>query len=92
MDALARECFEEVGITIDFDFHPLYLGGYQRNNARDRRINDNYSAFVVRAASKTFKVDEVEVKVSKRPNLRPRNLKLEQLVCLIPSSRSVTCL
>jgi len=39
-------------VGIDPDFAPVYLGGYHQGGARDDRINDNFSAFVVRLQSK----------------------------------------
>jgi len=59
--ALSRECNEEVGITLDAAFNPVYLGGWQKGRARDGRVNDNFSVFAVRAASSQFKVDNKEI-------------------------------
>jgi 8-oxo-dGTP pyrophosphatase MutT (NUDIX family) len=59
--ALSRECHEEVGIKLDSAFNPVYLGGWQKGRARDGKINDNFSVFAVRAASKDFKVDDKEI-------------------------------
>ena len=48
IDALHREIREEVGLEVDAEVQPIYLGGYQQSNARDGGINDNFSAFLVR--------------------------------------------
>ena len=61
IDALARECSEEVNIILDRKFHPVYLGGWQKGRARHGRINDNFSAFAVRATSLQFQADEKEI-------------------------------
>ena len=39
-----------------------YLGGYHQSNARDRRINDNFTAFALKTTTEVIKVDGVEVK------------------------------
>jgi len=62
--ALKRECREEVGITLDDAFTPVYLGGYQRRRARDGKINDNFSAFAVRAACDNYTVDQKEIDIA----------------------------
>jgi 8-oxo-dGTP pyrophosphatase MutT (NUDIX family) len=61
IEALARECREEVGVVLDPSFSPVYLGGWQKGKARDGCVNDNFSIFAVRAASKAFKVDAKEI-------------------------------
>jgi len=61
VDGLKREIREEVGVTIDENVAPYYLGGYQAARARDNRINDNFSVFAVRAASDHFEIDNKEI-------------------------------
>ena len=61
VDGLKREIYEEVGVTIDDTFEPIYLGGYQAARARDDRINDNFSVFAVKASSEHFEVDQKEI-------------------------------
>jgi len=60
-DALVREVKEEVGVTLDADFPPRYLGGWQEARARDDKISDNFSIFIVKASSEAVRVDNVEV-------------------------------
>ncbi len=59
--ALRRELREEVSAELDDGFLPVYLGGWQIARARDKLVNDNFSAFVVRAKSEAFAVDGNEV-------------------------------
>ncbi len=61
LDSLARELSEEVGIVLDSTFTPAYLGGWQASRSRDGVVNDNFSAFAVRASSAAFTVDGVEI-------------------------------
>ena len=61
IEALKREVREEVGAIVDDNFSPVYLGGYQLARARDDRINDNFSAFLVKATSTDFQVDGKEI-------------------------------
>ena len=61
-EGLKREVLEEVGAKLDDNFNPVYLGGWQAAGARDRRINDNFSVFAVRAASTKMNADGVEIK------------------------------
>jgi len=61
VDGLKREIREEVGVTLDDAFPPVYLGGYQMSRARDGTINDNFSAFAVRAASEQTHLDNKEI-------------------------------
>ena len=42
-------------------WHAQYLGGWQQSRARDNLINDNFSAFLVKAKSDDFSVDEKEI-------------------------------
>ena len=58
---LSREVREEVGVSLDPAFAPVYLGGWQKGKARDGVINDNFSVFAVRAVSAQFKIDEKEI-------------------------------
>jgi len=59
--ALARELQEELGVELDVEHSPLFLGGYQSSNARDARVNDHFAVLCVRAASTTFMVDNEEI-------------------------------
>jgi len=62
LDALSRELREETQLTLDLrSFKPQLLGGYQESRARDNLVNDNFSAFLVKAADDTFTADGVEV-------------------------------
>ena len=61
IDALHREIREEVGVKLNAAVPPIYLGGYQVAKARDDRVNDNFSAFAVRAYSEYFDVDHKEI-------------------------------
>lgn len=61
LGALARECWEETGVRVDNSFAPVYLGGWHCSKARDRAINDNFSAFAVRASSEEVQVDGREI-------------------------------
>jgi ADP-ribose pyrophosphatase YjhB (NUDIX family) len=62
IDALHREIREEVGLKVDPEVQPIYLGGYQQSNARDGRINDNFSAFLVRTTEEAAPmVDNKEI-------------------------------
>jgi len=63
IDALERELFEEVELCVDRTWDGMrFLGGYHQQRARDGLINDNFSAFVVRAASDYVKPDGIEIK------------------------------
>lgn len=59
--ACEREMLEEVGITMDTLFSPIFVGGWQMARARDDRVNDNFKAFVIRAVSEAYTLDEAEV-------------------------------
>lgn len=59
--ALRREVGEEVGLKVDSDFAPVYLGGWHKSFARDRLISDNFSAFALRATSEAFTTDDTEI-------------------------------
>jgi 8-oxo-dGTP pyrophosphatase MutT (NUDIX family) len=62
LDALERECMEEVQLSIDRDWAGTrYLGGWHEQCARDCLINDNFSVFAVRCADEHIKVDGVEI-------------------------------
>ena len=61
VDTIRREIGEEVGLALDDSFAPLYLGGWQGVRARDGMINDHFSMFALRAASRDFTVDELEI-------------------------------
>ena len=61
LGTLAREAREEVGLSIDSSFAPVAVGGWHLSRARDARVNDNFHAFVVRAASEDVKLDMNEV-------------------------------
>lgn len=61
LTAVEREMREEANITIDKSFEPQYVGGWHMARARDDRVNDNFDAFVLRAASEQFQVDETEI-------------------------------
>ena len=58
---LRREAREEVGVQIDGEYDPRYLGGWHMARMRDHLINDRFSMFAVRAASTEFAVDGIEV-------------------------------
>ena len=54
-----------VGITnLDPAFAPVYLGGWQKGKARDDSVNDNFSAFAVRAITEDFAIDHKEIGVA----------------------------
>lgn len=61
LGACAREMREEAGVDADASFQPVFVGGWQMARARDDRVNDNFKAFVLRAASEAFAVDQKEV-------------------------------
>ena len=61
LDTMLREVEEEVQVKLDHSFEPKYLGGWNFTKARMNKINDNFSCYVVRAASKEFQVDEFEI-------------------------------
>ena len=61
LDSLARELREEVGSKLDASFVPRYVGGWQLCAARDKLVNDNFSAFAVRAVSEQLTLDNTEV-------------------------------
>lgn len=61
LNALKREAQEETGVQTDPAFQPVLVGGWQMARARDDRINDNFKAYVLRAASERFEVDGVEI-------------------------------
>lgn len=50
---------------LDPAFAPRYLGGWQKGRARDGRVNDNFSVFVVRAKSAAFAIDNKEIVAAK---------------------------
>ena len=55
----------QVGITnLDPAFAPVYLGGWQKGKARDDSVNDNFSAFAVRAITEDFAIDHKEIGVA----------------------------
>lgn len=58
---LVREVKEEVGLDIHEGTPPVYVGGYHEASARDKRINDTFSAFGVRVESDDFTVDDKEI-------------------------------
>jgi 8-oxo-dGTP pyrophosphatase MutT (NUDIX family) len=62
LKTLAKEVHEEVSVELDPDFEPRYLGGWNYPAARYHTINDNLFCFAVRALSKNFQVDGVEIK------------------------------
>jgi len=62
---VAREMYEEVGLKVDDTFAPVSVGGWQMAKARDARINDNFRAFVVRAASEDFMADNNEIETAR---------------------------
>mmetsp|Transcript_9821 Transcript_9821/g.22311 ORF Transcript_9821/g.22311 Transcript_9821/m.22311 type:complete len:277 (-) Transcript_9821:944-1774(-) len=59
--ALKREIREEVGLAVDDSFAPLHLGGWQLSEARDRRVNDNFNFYVMRASDFATRVDDDEI-------------------------------
>ena len=61
LSACEREMREEVSATVDHEFKPVFVGGWQMARARDDKVNDNFKAFVLRAASEEYAVDENEV-------------------------------
>lgn len=61
LGACRREMREEAGVAADASFRPVFVGGWQMARARDDRVNDNFKAFVLRAASEAFTVDQNEV-------------------------------
>ena len=61
METVRRESTEEVGTALDPEFRPVCVGGWHLAQARDRRVNDNFRTFVVRAASRDFNADATEV-------------------------------
>tara|TARA_A100001015_G_scaffold321120_1_gene450231 strand:+ start:2771 stop:4000 length:1230 start_codon:yes stop_codon:yes gene_type:complete len=75
-EAIARECKEEVGVDIEggMDGDPrddvgvgpgrgvFFVGGWQSCGAWDLEMNDEFSMFVVHAASEKFSVDGEEIK------------------------------
>ena len=65
LTTLARECREEVGIELDAAFAPVSVGGWQISRARDDVVNDNFRAFVVRAASEEVHCDMNEISQAK---------------------------
>jgi len=65
LTSLAREASEEVGLGIDDAFAPVAVGGWHLSRARDDRVNDNFSAFVVRATSERFRLDMNEVSAAR---------------------------
>ena len=42
----------------------MYLGGWQKGKARDDSVNDNFSAFAVRAITEDFAIDHKEIGVA----------------------------
>jgi hypothetical protein len=60
-NTMRREVQEEVGVTLDGQFTPRYIGGWQKACARDKAINDAFMVYAVRASSKdvVLKTDEV---------------------------------
>lgn len=65
LSTLAREAQEEVGITLDGTYTPRYMGGWHAASIRDKIMNDHFSIFAVRSASKEFNVDGVEVSAAR---------------------------
>ena len=62
LDALERELREEVNLKLDLvGWGAEYLGGWQQAKARDNLVNDNFSAFLVKASDDGFKADESEI-------------------------------
>ena len=70
-DALARELYEEIGVTIDAGKGIQYLGGWSAGRARDNMSNDNFSAFAVTLASEEFRMDRKEIFEAKWFEWRP---------------------
>ena len=54
--ALAREIREEIKAEVDVEWGAYYLGGWQEGRSREGIVNDNFSAFVVKLKSDSFKV------------------------------------
>ena len=48
-------------MSLDSRFAPHVVGGWHIAKARDLRVNDNFTAYAVRAASEDFRVDATEV-------------------------------
>eukprot|EP00746_Dinoflagellata_sp_MGD_P020876 gnl/MRDRNA2_/MRDRNA2_148683_c0_seq1.p1 gnl/MRDRNA2_/MRDRNA2_148683_c0~~gnl/MRDRNA2_/MRDRNA2_148683_c0_seq1.p1 ORF type:complete len:376 (+),score=53.51 gnl/MRDRNA2_/MRDRNA2_148683_c0_seq1:75-1202(+) len=64
-EAATRECFEETGITVDPAFKPQIVCGVQTIKARDKKVNNSFYAYTLRAKSKDLRLDGVEIKTAK---------------------------
>ncbi|CAD7955257.1 unnamed protein product [Amoebophrya sp. A120] len=62
LEAVTRECFEEVGVPIDLEKGMYFLGGWHSGGQWDRVINDEFSTFAVIAKAEEIKVDGEEIK------------------------------
>eukprot|EP00658_Telonema_sp_P-2_P003295 TRINITY_DN11215_c0_g1_i4.p1 TRINITY_DN11215_c0_g1~~TRINITY_DN11215_c0_g1_i4.p1 ORF type:complete len:146 (+),score=27.56 TRINITY_DN11215_c0_g1_i4:78-515(+) len=64
-DVYKRQVQEEVGVELDPTFEPLLAANYNQPRARDGAVNDHFMLFVVRAKSKTLRIDHNEVQQAK---------------------------
>lgn len=66
LDALKREISEEVHVTLNDQWPPVYLGGWSQAAVEPyRKVNNNFMVFAVQATSMDFKVDNFEIKQAK---------------------------
>uniref|UniRef100_A0A7S3Z5A1 Nudix hydrolase domain-containing protein n=1 Tax=Lotharella globosa TaxID=91324 RepID=A0A7S3Z5A1_9EUKA len=65
IETAIREVDEETGVELDDSFVPLLGLGYQQPCSRDGLINDHFLYFLVKAKTKTIKLDETELQGGK---------------------------
>ena len=56
-----RELSEEVGATVDPSFSPVLVGGFISSKNKDQNINNNFHAYILRAASESIQPDAAEI-------------------------------
>ena len=61
IEALRREVYEELGVSVDESKPVYYLGGWSRSKARDNYMNDSFGSFAVTVKDKAFRTDHMEI-------------------------------
>jgi 8-oxo-dGTP pyrophosphatase MutT (NUDIX family) len=61
LEAAIRGAREELSLSIDKKFTPIYLGGYNHKNARPGSVNDNYGCYAIKATSLDWRKEDFEI-------------------------------
>mmetsp|Transcript_12984 Transcript_12984/g.20820 ORF Transcript_12984/g.20820 Transcript_12984/m.20820 type:complete len:190 (-) Transcript_12984:306-875(-) len=70
LETAMRELREETGIELDDTFETLLGVGCNQPRSRDGLINDHFMYFIVKAKSKTVKMDETEIQGTRWFNVK----------------------